>query len=312
MSTTSSGSSPDAKGEHEPGPSKTPLPGRPITFLALPGEIRTQIYHLIVPESRISHPHSIVKRNLDGHKTPQPETLALARTCKQIYGELSSVYFGERFFHFDIVFDMFHYLNKIGPTRRSFITSVRVLVEKDHSIEGAHPAGSNPMREQVRDAFNLLGKCTSLKTLYIQVNDETRQILLLPYSRRERPRNVVRTNLEYVDMLLELRNEGVFAGVYGREDLELKVRESFKTSFASPDLFEGPMPEVSTREELELQSFEELLRSDMRGPENTALWEGSRQNQFQIRMRLLWEQLEDGRLPRSKNAVRVSYQQWEE
>jgi hypothetical protein len=119
------------------------------------------------------------------------------------------------------------------------------------------------MRELLKASFNLLGECKSLKTLYLQVNIGT---TMYWSSQNRSSRNV--------HNLLALRSEGVFAAVHGLENLDLRVRESFLTSKATPDLFESPILEASTwsaftREHL--QSFEKSLRRDMRSSGNTAL-----------------------------------------
>ncbi|RDL35925.1 uncharacterized protein BP5553_06537 [Venustampulla echinocandica] len=266
MSTTTSRWSPKAKGKHEPRTSKDPFPGSTFTFLALPAEVRIQIYHLVLPERRVCRPNASVRlrRNLYGRRTPQPETLALARTCKQIEAELSSIHFGDRSFHFESVYDMYHYLDKIGPGRRFFITSVRVRLDKNECVQtrARDNRSTIPMRELLKASFNLLGECKSLKTLYLQVNRGT---TMYRSSQNRSSRNV--------HNLLALRSEGVFAAVHGLENLDLRVRESPFTGKATPDLFECPIEantwSAFTREHL--QSFEKSLRRDMRSSGNTAL-----------------------------------------
>jgi hypothetical protein len=267
MSTTASKWLPKAKGKHKPRTSKDPFPGSNFTFLALPVEIRVQIYYLVLSGRRICRPNASVRlrRNLYGLRTPQPETLALARTCKQIEAELSSIYFGDRFFYFESVYDMYHYLDKIGPGRRFFITSVRVRLEKNEWAQTRERdrRSTMPMRELLKASFNLLGECKSLKILYLQVNRGT---TMFWSSQNRSSRNVYN--------LLALRSEGVFAAVHGLENLDLRVRESSLTSKAAPDLFESPIPEARTRSAFtreHLQSFEELLRKDMRSSGKIAL-----------------------------------------
>jgi hypothetical protein len=267
MSTTASRWSPKAKGKHKPRTSKEPFPGSSFTFLALPAEIRIQIYHLILPSKRICRPNASVRlrRKLYGLRTQQPETLALARTCKQIEAELSSIHFGDRSFHFESVYDMYHYLDKIGPGRRFFITSVRVHLRKYERVQVRERGGrsATPVRELLKASFNLLGECKNLKHLYLQVSIGTTDYWS-SYNRSSRN----------IHNLLALRSEGFFAAVYGLENLDVRVRESFLTSKAAPDIFESPILEASawsafTREHL--QSFEKSLRRDMRSSGNTAL-----------------------------------------
>jgi hypothetical protein len=259
MSTTTSRWSSKAKGKREPRTSKDPFPSSTFTFLALPAEIRIQIYHLVLPYRRICRPNASVRlrRKLYSLRTPQPETLALARTCKQIEAELSSIHFGDRSFHFETVYDMYHYLDNIGPRRCFFITSVRVHLRKNEKVETRERdrRSTMPMQELLKASFNLLGECKNLKNLHLQVNIGT--------TSSRNPHN-----------LLALRSEGVFAAVHGLENLDLRVRESFSTSKAAPDLFESPILKASkssafTREHL--QSFEKSLRRDMRSSGNTAL-----------------------------------------
>ena len=267
MSTTASRWSPKAKGKHIPRTSKDPFPGSTFTFLALPAEIRIQIYHLVLPSRRICRPNASVRlrRKLYGFRTQQPETLALARTCKQIEAELSSIHFGDRSFHFESVYDMYHYLDKIGPGRRFFITSVRVHLRKYERVQVRERDGLStmPVRELLKASFNLLGECKNLKNLYLQVSRGTTDYLS---SQKRSSRNNYN--------LLALRSEGSFAAVYGLENLDLRVRQSFLTSKAAPDLFESPILEASARSAFtreHLQSFERSLRRDMRSSGNTAL-----------------------------------------
>jgi hypothetical protein len=266
MSTTAPRWSPKAKGKHVPRTSKDSVPGSTFTFLALPLEIRIQIYHLVLPWRRICRPNASVRlrRKLFGFRTLQPETLALARTCKQIEAELSSIHFGDTSFHFESVFDMYHYLDKIGPGRRFFITSVRVSLRKNEKVQVRERDyySRMPMRELLKASFDLLGECKNLKTLYLQVSMATTEYLS---SQNRSSRNV--------HNLLALRSKGVFAAVHGLENLDLRVGESYLTSKAAPDLFESPILEASrsafTREHL--QSFEKSLRRDMRSSGNIAL-----------------------------------------
>jgi hypothetical protein len=267
MSTTASRWSLKAKGKHKPRTSQDPFPGSTFTFLALPAEIRIQIYHLILPSKRICRPNASVRlrRNIYGLRTHQPETLALARTCKQIEAELSSIHFGDRSFHFESMYDMYHYLDKIGPGRRFFITSVRVHLRKYERVQVRERGGRSalPARELLKASFNLLGECKNLKHLYLQVSIGTTDY----WPSRNRSSRIIHN-------LLALRSEGFFAAVYGLENLDLRVRESFLTNEAAPDLFESPMLEASARSAFtreHLQSFEKSLRRDMRSSGNTAL-----------------------------------------
>ena len=268
MPTTASGRLPKGKGKHEPRTSKDPFPSRTFTFLALPAEIRIQIYHSVLPKRLICRPnaHLRLRRRLYGLRTLQLETLALARTCKQIEAELSSIHFGGMFFHFESLYDMYHYLDKIGPGRRFFISSVRIHLAKNATVqtrERDRRSGTVAMPELLKASFNLLGECKNLITLYLQVDGGT---TIHRSSQNRSSRNV--------HDLLALRSEGVFAAIYGLANLDLRVRESFRTCKATPDLFESPILEASawsafTREHLQL--FEKSLKRDMRSSGNTAL-----------------------------------------
>lgn len=262
MSNTTSKGLPKANDKHKSRTSNAPFPSSGFTFLALPAEIRNKIYHLVLPRRGVCRPNAsvLMRRSRYGFRAPKPGPFALARTCKQIEAELSSIYFGERSFHFDTVYDMYHFLDNIGPGRRSFIASIRVRLQKEGKFQTKHRDRRSPMpmQEMFKASFNLLGECKSLKTLYLQVNIGT--IQALPNGRSKNGRS-----------LLALRSEGLFAAVHGLENLDLRVRESFHPSISAPDLFLLDATPGSAFTAEHLQLFEKLLRGDMTSSGNTAL-----------------------------------------
>lgn len=126
----------------------------PSPFLSLPGEIRRHIYTLLLTQPKPIFPNGLAIFNrIEMHengKRPlsEPETvLALTRTCKQLYEEVTEVYYGTNHFEFRNVYELYLFLYLIGEQRRTLIRHVEFWYEGACSWE----------------AFALLGECRNLK-----------------------------------------------------------------------------------------------------------------------------------------------------
>lgn len=112
---------------------------------------------------------------------------------------------------FESVYDLYVYLCTIGPALRSSIRSIRVfLVYRDilNRNQPIKPQRAIPMQKILKMTFDLLGDCTALQKLYLGVQLDTL--------------NSVGNKL---CSLRDLRKTGVFDGVRGMPNLDLRVRE---------------------------------------------------------------------------------------
>ncbi|KAI9787033.1 MAG: hypothetical protein M1835_002879 [Candelina submexicana] len=122
-------------------------------LLALPGELRNQIYQFVLtddnpsvfdyelkyslkvwPNGKISPKHETQgkARHLN-HPTIPVTRLALLQTCRQIYGEAYHIYYATHTFEFRYQEDLRLFLKIIGRKRRREIVSLGLdLVDPDH------------------------------------------------------------------------------------------------------------------------------------------------------------------------------------
>lgn len=132
---------------------KVPASKPSSPFLALPAEVRNQIYELVLTDEnpsvfnyqlyygskiwadgRISPKYEFLgkPRHLD-FLTPHPTRLALLQTCRQIYGEAYHIYYATHTFEFAYPEDLRLFLKTIGRKRRREIVSLGLSLEDlDH------------------------------------------------------------------------------------------------------------------------------------------------------------------------------------
>ena len=183
-------------------------------------EIRNAIYLYLIPRGKTFKPKVEEKFRNDvalergthpWRIKPIDKTLALARTCKQMNDEVASFFYGSNTFSFKAAYDLYTYLYMIGYNRRRFITSIRVLLiypDFDPKSVRLRPPIPNRMQESMRLAFDLLGECIFLQKLYLGIRTETLQVSHRKYCR-----------------LPDLQKAGIFSGIHGLKNLDLRVRE---------------------------------------------------------------------------------------
>lgn len=79
--------------------SSTPAPTPPCALLRFPSEIRNRIWTLVAIVETVEVPCDSEHRT--SGKYDHPTTMALASTCRQIYREVTPIYYSKNMFAFD-------------------------------------------------------------------------------------------------------------------------------------------------------------------------------------------------------------------
>jgi hypothetical protein len=123
---------------------------------------------------------------------PPERTLAIARTCTKLYNEAIPRYFGSNRFMFKGTWEMYAYLHMIGADRRACIRYISFAYQ-----------GS-----RLRQAFELLPECTTLRQLDVMVTTETMKGARKPQ-----------------DDLFKAKGMGAFRAIRGLVGCKVTVRE---------------------------------------------------------------------------------------
>ena len=105
-------------------PASTPI----CSLLKFPPEIRNRIWTLVVKVKRVQTRRNS-PRKISGKHLP-PTTIALAFTCRQIYREVTPIYYSENLFHFpySAISLLREFAAAIGPANVESITAVEVAI----------------------------------------------------------------------------------------------------------------------------------------------------------------------------------------
>ena len=110
-------------------PTPTPAPTPPFPLLKLPAEIRNRIWTLVVVKVK----RVVIKGNSHRETSGRhlhPTTIALVFTCRQIYREVTPIYYSENLFHFHhgAISILREFAAAIGPANAKSITAVEIPI----------------------------------------------------------------------------------------------------------------------------------------------------------------------------------------
>ena len=97
-------------------------------LLKFPPEIRNRIWTLVVKVDRVVAMYYSGREMSD--KPLSPTTIALAFTCRQIYREVTPIYYSENLFHFphEAISTLREFAAAIGPANAESITAVEISI----------------------------------------------------------------------------------------------------------------------------------------------------------------------------------------
>ena len=97
------------------------------SFGKLPPEIREQIYHeLLIDEAPHTGQHSTGEGTEGRNDLTKASDLSILLTCRQIHREASHIYYARNSFHIATAPELLSFLDSIGQTSRTKLTSLRV------------------------------------------------------------------------------------------------------------------------------------------------------------------------------------------
>lgn len=148
---------------------------QPGHLCRIPLDIRELIYGHLLPSNSILYPKvgyifaRVKEREINKRKDLTHErVLGLARTCQTFYMELIPFYYRTKAVSFGSAYDLYRYVNMIGPYRRQLVQKVDFWLRA-----GVHISDRATRRDDVW-ACEMLRQCCSLRKLGVGVSKMTK------------------------------------------------------------------------------------------------------------------------------------------